>query len=128
MTLRLADITQLLADKVPAELVGNPDLMIDRLSTLEASGPNDLTFLSNPKYLGQLAQSRAGCVVVLPAARDAALKRGSCIVVDGGCRHQIERAERVIDRGEAGQRRGSRGIEKRFVGTVQSDAQSRAAA
>ena len=82
MTLRLADITQLLADQVPAELVGNPDLVIERLSTLEASGPNDLTFLSNPKYLGQLAQSAAGCVIVSPLVRDAALQRGPCIVVD----------------------------------------------
>ena len=82
MTLRLADITQLLADKVPAELVGDPDLMIERLSTLEASGPNDLTFLSNPKYLGQLAQSAAGCVIVSPAVRDVALRRGPCIMVD----------------------------------------------
>ena len=63
MTLRLADITRLLTDQVPVELVGNPDLPINRLSTLEASGPNDLTFLSHPKYLGQLAQSVAGCVM-----------------------------------------------------------------
>ena len=82
MTLRLADITRLLADQVPAELVGNPEVPINRLSTLEASGPNDLTFLSNPKYLGQLAQSAAGCVIVAPSVRDAALKRGPCIVVD----------------------------------------------
>ena len=82
MTLKLADITRLLADQVQAELVGNPDLLVERLSTLEASGPSDLTFLSHPKYLGQLAQSAAGCVVVAPSARQAAVKRGACIVVD----------------------------------------------
>ena len=82
MTLRLADITRLLADQVPAELVGNPDLPIDRLSTLAAAGPNDLTFLSHPKYLGQLAQSAAACVIVARSARDAAVQRGPCIVVD----------------------------------------------
>ena len=82
MTLRLADIIQSLAEKTPAELVGDPELLIQRLSTLEASGPNDLTFLSHPKYLGQLAQSAAGCVVVAPSARQAAVNRGSCIVVD----------------------------------------------
>ena len=82
MTLRLGDIVQLLADQAPAELMGNPDVMIDRLSTLEASGPNDLTFLSNPKYLGQLAQSAAGCVIVSPSVRSTASKRGPCIVVD----------------------------------------------
>jgi UDP-3-O-[3-hydroxymyristoyl] glucosamine N-acyltransferase len=82
MTLRLADIVQALADRASAELLGNPDLMIERLSTLEAAGPQDLTFLSNPKYIGQLAQSSAACVVVAPSAREAALRRGACLVVD----------------------------------------------
>ena len=82
MTLKLADITRLLADQVPAELIGNPEVLIEGLSTLDASGPNELTFLSNPKYLGQLAQSGAGCVIVAHSVRDAALKRGSCIVVN----------------------------------------------
>ncbi len=82
MTLRLADIVKALADKVPAELLGDPDLPVERLSTLQASGPRDLTFLSHPKYLGQLAQSAAGCVVVAPSARQAAMSRGACIVVD----------------------------------------------
>ena len=82
MTLKLAEIKRLLDDQVSAELVGNPELLIDGLSTLEASGPNDLTFLSHPKYLGQLAQSKAGCVIVATSVRDAAIKRGSCLVVD----------------------------------------------
>ena len=80
MTLRLADLVASLAGQAPAELVGNPDLLIERLSTLEASGPNDLTFLSHPKYLGQLARSAAGCVIVAPAVREAAVQRGACIV------------------------------------------------
>ncbi|MDQ3060587.1 MAG: UDP-3-O-(3-hydroxymyristoyl)glucosamine N-acyltransferase [Pseudomonadota bacterium] len=80
MTLRLGDIIQALADKAPAELLGSPDIMIERLASLEAAGPHDLTFLSNPKYIGQLAQSGAACVVVAPSAREAALRRGACIV------------------------------------------------
>jgi len=82
VTLRLADMVQSLADKAQAELLGDPELLVQRLSTLEAAGPHDLTFLSHPKYLSQLAQSQAGCVVVAPSAREAALTRGSCIVVD----------------------------------------------
>lgn len=81
MTLRLADIAQFLAG-VNAELVGDPGLQIDRLSTLEAAGPQDLSFLSHPKYLAKLAQSAAACVIVAPAARQAAVSRGACIVVD----------------------------------------------
>ena len=82
MTLRLADIVQSLAPTVQAELVGNPDVQIERLSTLDAAGPHDLGFLSHPKYLAKLAQSAAACVVVAPAAREAAVSRGACIVVD----------------------------------------------
>lgn len=82
MTLRLADIVQSLAAAVPAELVGNPDVQIERLSTLDAAGPHDLSFLSHPKYLARLAQSAAACVVVAPGAREAAVSRGACIVVD----------------------------------------------
>jgi UDP-3-O-[3-hydroxymyristoyl] glucosamine N-acyltransferase len=82
VTLRLADIVQSLAAAVPAELVGNPDVQIERLSTLDAAGPHDLSFLSHPKYLAKLAQSAAACVVVAPAAREAAVSRGACIVVD----------------------------------------------
>ena len=82
MALRLADIIRALAESVPAELIGDPDLPIEGLSTLQASGAGELTFLSHPKYLGQLAQSAAACVVVGPAARAAAVARGACIVVD----------------------------------------------
>jgi UDP-3-O-[3-hydroxymyristoyl] glucosamine N-acyltransferase len=82
VTLRLADIVQSLAGKVHAELIGNPDVLIARLSTLDAAGPNDLSFLSHPKYLGKLAQSVAACVVVAPGVREAAMNRGACIVVD----------------------------------------------
>ena len=82
MTLRLAEIVEALSARVRVELVGNPDLEIDHLSTLEASGPRDLTFLSHPKYLAKLSQSAAACVVVAPSAREAAIKRGPCIVAD----------------------------------------------
>ena len=81
MTLRLADITRFLAG-LNAELVGDPDLQIERLSTLEAAGPKDLSFLSHPKYQAKLTQSAAACVIVAPAARQVAVARGACIVVD----------------------------------------------
>ncbi|OGA99124.1 MAG: UDP-3-O-(3-hydroxymyristoyl)glucosamine N-acyltransferase [Burkholderiales bacterium RIFCSPHIGHO2_12_FULL_61_11] len=82
MTLRLADIVQSLAGQAQAELIGNPDVPIARLSSLAAAGPHDLSFLGNSKYLGKLAQSEAACVVVAPSAREAAISRGACIVVD----------------------------------------------
>ncbi len=81
MTLRLADIVKALAPQADAELVGDPEILIARLSSLDAAGPSDLSFLSHPKYLGKLAQCAAACVVVAPAAREAAISRGACIVV-----------------------------------------------
>ena len=82
MTLRLGRIVLSLAGSAHGDLLGNPDLVIQRLSTLEAAGPHDLTFLSHPKYFSQLAQSAAGCVVVAPSARAIAAARGACIVAD----------------------------------------------
>ncbi len=63
-------------------LEGSSDLRIDRLAPLEAAGPQDLSFLSNPRYQQQLAASRAACVIVAPALREAALARGACIVAE----------------------------------------------
>jgi UDP-3-O-[3-hydroxymyristoyl] glucosamine N-acyltransferase len=64
------------------ELHGDGNRAIDSIAPLETAGPGAIAFLSNPKYLPQLAQSRAGCVIVGAAARDAAAERGDCIVAD----------------------------------------------
>ena len=76
MALRLASIV----DALQGELCGDPELLITGLAPLESAGPAQLSFLSNSKYLKQLAQSKAGCVIVGPKMRDAALQRGACIV------------------------------------------------
>ena len=61
---------------------GARETAIARIAPLEVAGPGDLSFLSNPRYKQQLAASRAACVIVAPAMRDAALARGACIVAD----------------------------------------------
>jgi UDP-3-O-[3-hydroxymyristoyl] glucosamine N-acyltransferase len=76
--LRLGSIVQALG----GELLGSPEQEIDGLAPLETAGPSQLSFLSNPKYLQQLAASRAACVIVAPAMRDAALARGACIITE----------------------------------------------
>ena len=63
-------------------LEGSRDTAIARIAPLEVAGPGDLSFLSNPRYQQQLAASKAACVIVAPAMKDAALVRGACIVVD----------------------------------------------
>ncbi len=78
MALQLGEIIAALG----GELHGDPALRIDGLAPLEAAGPSQLAFLSNPRYRQQLDASRAGCVIVAPALGPQALARGACIVAD----------------------------------------------
>jgi UDP-3-O-[3-hydroxymyristoyl] glucosamine N-acyltransferase len=64
------------------ELHGDAALRIEGLAPLESAQPAHLSFLSNPRYRQQLEGTRAGCVIVAPGLRDAALARGACIVAD----------------------------------------------
>ncbi|MDW5441842.1 UDP-3-O-(3-hydroxymyristoyl)glucosamine N-acyltransferase [Polaromonas sp. SM01] len=82
MTLRLGDMVASLAGEFDARLVGDPELLIERLAPIESAGAADLSFLSHLKYQGKLSQSAAACVVVAPAAAEVALQRGACIIVD----------------------------------------------
>ncbi len=61
---------------------GAREVEISRIAPLESAGPGDLSFLSNPRYQQQLAASKAACVIVAPAMREAAMARGACIVAD----------------------------------------------
>ena len=76
MPLRLGD----LVDALGGEFHGDPGLAIEGLAPLESATPDQLSFLSNPRYRQQLAASRAGCVIVGPAMREAALARGPAII------------------------------------------------
>ena len=53
---------------------------IDRIGPIDGATPSTITFLSNPRLQSALASSRAGCVIVAPALRDAARERGAAIV------------------------------------------------
>ncbi len=62
------------------ELIGDGNLRISQVATLEKAGPADFSFLANPKYCKQLKTSRAGAVVLSSAnAPDCPLP---CIVSD----------------------------------------------
>ncbi|MBS3934829.1 MAG: UDP-3-O-(3-hydroxymyristoyl)glucosamine N-acyltransferase, partial [Sulfuritalea sp.] len=49
------------------ELTGDAGRVVTGLATLEAATPEQLSFLAHPKYRGQLAQTRAGAVILAPA-------------------------------------------------------------
>jgi UDP-3-O-[3-hydroxymyristoyl] glucosamine N-acyltransferase len=66
--------------RLGGELHGDGALEIDRIGPLQAATPSTIAFLANPRYRAQLADTQAGCVIVAPAARDDALRRGAAIV------------------------------------------------
>ena len=78
MSLRVAQLIEALG----GTLHGDPEQRIDRLAPLESAGPQDLSFLSNPRYQQQLTASQAACVIVGPAMQDVARARGACIVAE----------------------------------------------
>ncbi len=69
-----------IAGQLGGEVVGDGELRIARIATLEAATPDAIAFLANPRYRAQLASTRAGCVIVSPALRDEAAARGAAIV------------------------------------------------
>lgn len=53
-----------LAVRFGCELRGDPDALVDSVASLRLAGPRDVAFLANPKYASQLAETRAGAVIV----------------------------------------------------------------
>jgi UDP-3-O-[3-hydroxymyristoyl] glucosamine N-acyltransferase len=60
--MRLAE----LAVRFGCELRGDPDVVVERVGTLQDAGPGALTFLANPLYRRHLATTRASAVVLQP--------------------------------------------------------------
>jgi UDP-3-O-[3-hydroxymyristoyl] glucosamine N-acyltransferase len=69
-----------IVDALGGELHGDAALSIERLAPLQNAQPDALSFLSHPKYQQELAASKAACVIVSPAMREAAAARGAYIV------------------------------------------------
>jgi UDP-3-O-[3-hydroxymyristoyl] glucosamine N-acyltransferase len=69
-----------ITERLGGELIGDGARRIDALGPLDSATASTLAFLANPLYQKQLATSAAGCVVVGPAFRDAAVARGAAIV------------------------------------------------
>ena len=75
---RLGDLHRLLG----GELIGDAALTIARIGPLHGADGTTISFLSNPRYLEQLAGSQAGCVIVGLDSRELAAARGAAIVCD----------------------------------------------
>ena len=66
MSRRLGDIAEVLG----IGMDGDAGIAIDGVATLANAGPAQLGFLANPRYRGQLADCRAGAVVIHPDERE----------------------------------------------------------
>jgi UDP-3-O-[3-hydroxymyristoyl] glucosamine N-acyltransferase len=55
-----------LAAKTAATLVGNPDMIISGVNTLDESTCEDISFLANPKYSEAMKKSLAGAICIDP--------------------------------------------------------------
>lgn len=62
------------------DLVGSPDLIIERISPLQSADVRSITFLSSARLRSQLAGCAAACVITAPALRDDAVARGAAII------------------------------------------------
>jgi UDP-3-O-[3-hydroxymyristoyl] glucosamine N-acyltransferase len=71
----VGEIAELLHGKV----IGNSQAAIRGLAKIEEAGPDDLTFIANPKYAKYLEESRAGVILVNSSLTPS---DGTVIVVD----------------------------------------------
>ena len=55
-----------LADRLGCVLRGDGGVEVHRVSGIEDSGPGDLTFVANPRYVPRLATTRASAVILSP--------------------------------------------------------------
>ncbi len=60
-----------LAQRIGAELVGNPEQKISALATLQSATSTDLSFIANPAYKKYLANTQAGAVICAPDLAEA---------------------------------------------------------
>ena len=69
-----------LAQRFALSLRGDATLVLDGVATLADAGASQLGFLANPRYRAQLADSRAGAIVL--SAADADAWSGACLIAD----------------------------------------------
>ncbi|HET8529570.1 MAG TPA: UDP-3-O-(3-hydroxymyristoyl)glucosamine N-acyltransferase [Methylomirabilota bacterium] len=68
-----------LADALGASLLGDPGLVVTGVAPLDVAGPEQISFLTEPKYLKQAQASRAGALLV---SRDVTGLAGPLLQVD----------------------------------------------
>ncbi len=86
-----------LAERLGAELRGDPERRVSGVRPLDEAGPEHLSFLHNPKYLGLARSSSAGAILT----RDASLLPGRDVLVCAEPYLALARALEVLHPAEA---------------------------
>jgi UDP-3-O-[3-hydroxymyristoyl] glucosamine N-acyltransferase len=68
-----------LAARFGGEVIGDPDIRVEQVATLEGAGARDISFFTNPRYRRQLEQTHAAAVIV--DAECAAMIPGRPLIV-----------------------------------------------
>ena len=76
----LPELVAALGGELIVETAAAAAVRIDRIGPIESATPSTITFIANTRLEPLLAASNAGCVIVGPALREAALARGAAIV------------------------------------------------
>jgi UDP-3-O-[3-hydroxymyristoyl] glucosamine N-acyltransferase len=71
-----------LVERLGGRLSGDPAWVVGGLAPLQSAGPDQISFLSHPKYQSLLSASLAGCVIVTPAFEAEASAGRSAIVTE----------------------------------------------
>jgi len=68
-----------LAELLDGEIVGDDAFIVSGVAGIETAGPDDITFVANPKYQSRADSSKAGAVI---AGRGFTLQRKNLLLVD----------------------------------------------
>jgi UDP-3-O-[3-hydroxymyristoyl] glucosamine N-acyltransferase len=71
-----------IVDALGGRLEGPPDQPVVRLAPIATAGPDEIAFVAQARYAGQIQTTRAGTLIVSPDLAEAAGRRGACIVCD----------------------------------------------
>jgi UDP-3-O-[3-hydroxymyristoyl] glucosamine N-acyltransferase len=66
MAVKLKDLAAMLG----GELVGDGEVMIERVAPIDRAGAGEITFVSNPKYTSFLQTTQASAIIVVPSLRN----------------------------------------------------------
>ena len=69
-----------LVKKLGGELIGDPNILINSVASLESADQNSISFFNNPKYSDLLKNTKAAVVIVNKESLSS--RAGACIVID----------------------------------------------